>query len=233
MRLLLVVAALMAAATPASAGKFTVNAADNIYGAGQSSAPGGGNVPTAVQKVGPTTLCVTVTRISGSISCSAKKGCIILNHGTGDTPNDADGVGSFPATSSNTGTSLISGMTAPNAGYLVGVFTRSKGPKGAAPAPLDFTTGQGTAFTSLSPLLDQTFFIGDGLTGDHKGTQQTFIVPSGARKLWLGISDACDYDGSPSCYGDNIGTYSVSLAVHRDTCPVGFKSAARGKRAKS
>lgn len=215
----LIAAAALLVATPALASSFTVNAADNIYGAGQASAPGGGNVPTAIQKIGRKTACVTVKKITGSLSCSTKKGCIELNQGSGDTPNDADGFGAAPPTSSNTGTSLISGMAAPKAGYLVGVFTKKDGPSGAAPPPLDFTQGDGTGFVSLSPQLDQTFFIGDGLTGDYAGTQQSFLVPKGARKLWLGISDACGYNGAPSCYNDNIGAFTVSLKVSKTSCP--------------
>jgi hypothetical protein len=216
-----IAAAALVAAMPAStsAGTFTVDAQDNIYGAGQTAAPGGGNVPTAVQKLGLSAACVTIAKVAGSLPCAAKKGCIQINTGSGDTPNDADGAGSAAATFSNTGTDLISGIAAPYAGYLVGVFTTKKGPKGAAPAALDFTTGEGTAFTSLSPALDQTFFIGDGLTGDHKGIQQTFTVPSGARKLWLGISDAPFYSGSPGAYSDNIGSFTVVVRVHNDTCP--------------
>ena len=79
----------------------------------------------------------------------------------------------------------------------------------STPAPLDFSGG--TSFTSLSPLLQQAFFIGDGLTGDGSGTTQTFNVPTGATTLYLGISDACGYNGSPSCYGDNGGSFSITV----------------------
>jgi hypothetical protein len=133
----------------------------------------------------------------------------VLNNGTGNNPNDPDGAGAVPATSSNTGTSSISGITAPGAGYLTGVFVAAGGPSGAAPAALNFTTGTGTAFTSLSPLLDQVFFIGDGLTGDGTGATQVFYAPSGAFTLYLGISDAGGYNGAPGAYGDNLGTYFV------------------------
>lgn len=73
---------------------------------------------------------------------------------------------------------------------------------------MDFSSG--TSFTSLHPELQQTFFIGDGLTGDGTGTIQTFYVPVGATTLYLGISDACGYNGSPSCYGDNGGAFSIT-----------------------
>src|SRR2546423_621499 len=115
MKFWIATAALAAAAMPAStsAGNFTVNASGNNYGVGQTSAPGGGTLPTAAQKLGLTAKCVTITKIVGSLPCSARKGCIIVNHGSGDTPNDADGVGAATTSSSNTGTTSISGMNAP------------------------------------------------------------------------------------------------------------------------
>ncbi len=87
---------------------------------------------------------------------------------------------------------------------------------GAAPSALDFTS-IGTDFTALSPLLDQTFFIGDGLTGDGTGTTQVFHVPTGATTLYLGISDACGYNGGPGCYGDNYGSFAVPVTLHART----------------
>jgi hypothetical protein len=97
---------------------------------------------------------------------------------------------------------------------LVGVFAPTGGPSGAAPASLNFTSsGIGTSFTSLSPLLDQVFYIGDGLTGNGTGTVQQFFVPSGAGTLYLGISDAGFYNGAPGAYGDNAGFYAVYFDV--------------------
>jgi hypothetical protein len=102
---------------------------------------------------------------------------------SGFTPTltpDGGGVISTPA---NNG---ISGATWPiNA--LVGVFLDASQPNlSAAPADLNFTT---TSFTTLSPLLKQAFFIGDGRSGTGTGTVQTFVVPSGATRLFLGTSD--------------------------------------------
>jgi hypothetical protein len=75
---------------------------------------------------------------------------------------------------------------------LVGVFVAAGGPSGTAPANLNFTGagGIGTDFTSLSPELDQLFFIGDGLTGTGSGNIQTFIAPAGAGTLYLAVSDS-------------------------------------------
>ena len=81
------------------------------------------------------------------------------------------------------------------------------------------TQGAATYYTagtlaqpSFSPTLNQVFFIGDGLTGDGTGTTQTFYVPIGATDLYLGISDAYSYNGPPSGYADNLGSYNVAVA---------------------
>ena len=51
------------------------------------------------------------------------------------------------------------------------------------------------------------------MTGDGTGTTQTFFIPAGATQLYLGISDACGYNGAPSCYEDNSGQFNVSFDV--------------------
>jgi hypothetical protein len=184
--------------TAALADTVTVLSTAVIYGAGTGSVAddGTGSAPGSIAVNGATSFTFSVT------------GTISLN--SGSNTNDADGNGAAVSSSSNTGANGISGMTAPGAGYLVGVFLATGGPSGAAPASLDFTTGDGTAFTSLSPLLDQVFFIGDGLTGDNTGTTQVFNAPTGAAQLYLGISDACGYNGDPSCYSDNSGSFTVT-----------------------
>ncbi len=206
-----------------SLGRVVVHAADNIYGAGQATAPGGGNVPTAVVTLGPGVQCVRVSRVTGSLTCSAASGCITLNKGA--NYNDADGVGGQQSPTSNTGTSLISGIKAPNEGYLVAVFIPPGGPAGAAPARLDFTKRRMTAFRKLSPLLDQTFFVGDGKAGDGSGFVQRFNVPVGAGALVFGISDTCQNgNGPPGCYFDNLGTFKVLYRLFPAACPRGSVS---------
>lgn len=188
-------------------GSTSVAANADIYAAGtQSTLATGdssgqsGTVPGFITVTGSNSITFAVT------------GTITIN---GGTFNDADGVGAAPGSSSETGSGSISGITAPDGGYLVGVFIGSGGPTGSAPAALDYTASGNASESaaSTSPLLDQVFFIGDGLTGDGTGTTQTFIVPAGATELYLGISDACNYNGSPSCYLDNnSGSFDVSYA---------------------
>jgi hypothetical protein len=65
--------------------------------------------------------------------------------------------------------------------------------------------------TTYSPALNQPFFIGDGFTGNNgfghpmTGTQQTFIIPTGATELLLGI-------GADPNLADNSGPgYDVTI----------------------
>ena len=201
---------LMLVAAQANASPLTVNATDSVYGAANSG--NGATDPVSVTLNAATTS-LTFTGVTGSITngCVSTEGCITINHGSGDTLNNPDGVGAAN-NFSGTGNGSLSGIKTSGAGALVGVFVAGT-PSGTAPATLDFSGSGATSFTSLSPLLDQVFFIGDGLTGpgDGTGSKQQFNVPSGATTLYLGLADACGYSGSPSCYGDNLGSYTVTV----------------------
>lgn len=188
----------MSTAVVAHADTVTVNATDVIYAAGTQSSvasSAGGTVPSSVSVSGLNSLTFSVS------------GTVIMNAGTGDNSNDADGAGAAVASSSSTGSGSLSGITLPGAGDLVGVFLAPGGPSGSAPTALNFVGA--TNFASLSPALDQVFFIGDGLTGDGTGSTQIFNVPTGASQLYLGIADACGYNGAPGCYSDNRNSFSV------------------------
>ncbi len=85
---------------------------------------------------------------------------------------------------------------------LVGVFISDATPgAAAAPPELDFSSASSREFTSLSPQLYQTFFIGDGQTSG--GTVQRFIVPAGATRLYLGVMDGWHW-------GDNPGQFQLN-----------------------
>jgi hypothetical protein len=182
---------------------LSVAATDSIYGA--AAGGNGATDPVSVTLGGGTTY----------VTFSAS-GSITLN--SGGNYNDPDGVGAAPTTSYNSGSGNLSGITLQGGGALVGVFIGASTPSATA---LDFTSGGlGTSFTSLSPTLDQVFFIGDGLTGDGSGSTQTFYVPSGATTLELGISDACGYNGGPSCYNDNSGSFDATVTQVANASPV-------------
>ncbi len=104
----------------------------------------------------------------------------------------------------------LSGYNGPQ-GALVGVFLDGANPKDeSAPDALDMES-LGTEFATLTPALGQVFFIGDGLTGTGSGAAQTFVVPGGATRLFLGIADGSGFGGAPGCYGDNIGAFQVQV----------------------
>lgn len=97
----------------------------------------------------------------------------------------------------------IAGLTAPN-NSLTGILLDSAQPDGsAAPSALNFSQ-LGTDFTSISPLLKQPFFIGDGLAGTGTGSVQSFIVPAGATRLFLGTMDQFGWF-------DNFGSFDVTV----------------------
>ena len=87
----------------------------------------------------------------------------------------------------------ISDVNAP-LNSLLGVFVSSS-LSPTAPAPLDFSTIVG--FTSLSPLLQQVFFIGTG-------AGETFYAPTGATQLYLGTMDGYQWS-------NNVGAYDVTV----------------------
>jgi hypothetical protein len=105
----------------------------------------------------------------------------------------------------------ISGYFANRSPALLGVFIGTSPP--ADPAPLRLNFVNNTAFATLSPTLNQTFFIGDGRTGIGSGNLQQFFVPTGATRLYLGLADG----GAPSgdllagAYGDNTGSFKVDV----------------------
>lgn len=102
--------------------------------------------------------------------------------------------------------------------FLTGVFTTAAGPDGTAPPRLDFSSTStsvpgGRGFTTLSPLTDQLFYVGDGLTGEGTGSLQTFNVPDEATHLYLGLIDGSRFIHGPDFYDNNAGSFSVQGVV--------------------
>jgi len=90
---------------------------------------------------------------------------------------------------------------------LVGVFLGPGQPdlSSAPGGTLDFSTLASRDFASLSPLLKQPFFIGDGLRNDGLSVQQ-FIVPAGATRLYLGTMDGFGW-------WNNSGSFEVTATT--------------------
>ena len=130
-----------------------------------------------------------------------------VNTGNKEVYNDADGSKSQQDQAPHGGgDNGISNIHAPN-GALVGVFTGEDPPnKSQRPDPLLFQTEEERNYSKLSPKLKQVFFIGDGKTS--KDEKQKVIVPIGARHLYLGILDWCNWD-------DNQGYFDVEVTISK------------------
>jgi hypothetical protein len=97
-------------------------------------------------------------------------------------------------------------------GALVGVFLNDSVPSGAAPGTLDFSSEASRNLLTYSPGLGQVFFIGDGQTSSD--AFQSFVAPSGATRLFLGVPDGFGFNGPPGAYDDNDGGYRITIGVN-------------------
>jgi hypothetical protein len=180
-----------------SAYATTVSVLDtaNIQGAGHSVAPnpGGGSGGTL-----PPFFAFTAN--SGFVLQASVVGTTSLTPGFDGV--NGEGSASFSTNISSYGG--ISGIVDTNrSGFLVGVFLDDTEPvAGTEPVRLSFASPEN--FTTLSPLLRQTFLIGDG-NADSGGAVQSFVAPAGATRLFFGFADAPNYTGLTGAFQDNSG----------------------------
>ena len=138
-------------------------------------------------------------------------GGISFFNGFGGSIFGPDGNG-VPGSSSISSFGGISGYLGTQ-GALVGLFLDSSIPNGVAPSRLDFSlAGLGVEFSSLSPELNQVFFIGDGVTSTN--LFQTFVAPTGTTRLFVGITDAFGFNGAPGAFDDNDGSYRIKIGIN-------------------
>jgi hypothetical protein len=161
------------------------------------------NSPVGIGVAGGDTLTFSIAgyspvTVDGSCFDSNADGGACYGDEFGDSPGPANGIS----------------LAHLGAGSLVGVFVAAGGPSGPTPAALDFTSsGIGTSFASLSPELDQLFFIGDGLTGTGSGGIQDFIAPAGAGTLYLAVAD------SVGASWNNSGSITADVSVATTATP--------------
>ncbi len=221
--LLAVSAALMlASAAQAQTYDVTVDGSDAIWLAGRTDLvippasdpwPGGlirhgGPTPEEILETMPSFISVVAGDVVKALDPAV--GGVSFFNGFGPPLFGPGGNGA--AGSSLTSFGGISSYVGPQ-GPLVGVFLSDAVPSGAPPPGLDFSpAGIGIDFLSLSPLLGQVFYIGDGKTAG--GTFQEFIAPIGATRLFLGIPDGFGFGGAPGAYDDNDGSYRIRIGVN-------------------
>ncbi|MCA9121123.1 MAG: DUF11 domain-containing protein [Planctomycetaceae bacterium] len=142
---------------------------------------------------------VPITIAPGSTLTFDVTGCVQFVPGgcVGDNP---DGIsGGAHATGAENGISNL----AANWNSLIGVFLGPNQPNlSPAPSALDFSTAASRDYLTLSPFLQQTFFIGNGRTSTNQ--VQQIIAPAGATRLFLGTMDG-------SGWYNNSGTFSVEV----------------------
>lgn len=173
---------------------FLAGAPDNTQSGSNASAPVHTPPQVAVNLVPGQAL---IFRASGSVS----DGCSGRFHG----PSGADGdqTCSVPAERD------ISGFNA-KAGALIGVFLG----QASAPRPdgIDYTGGVASVST-LRPLLQQVFLIGDGRTAD--GSDRRVIVPTGATRLFISHAGGDE---------NQVGSFTVSVSAETPGRPAYSKA---------
>ena len=181
---------------------YTVPATANIFSAGLSAPiePSGGGAGTLPVSV-PVTPGQNAFQFSASGSITENNLFGIYHGPDGRAGGFAEQVYAYGG---------ISGIILDQNTPLAGVFLTASAPGSTAPPTLDFSgAGLGLDFLTLAPAIGQVFFIGDGQTSGS--ATQTFITPSGATRLFLGIPDTVGGLGYPGGYGDNAGSFNVTV----------------------
>ncbi len=204
--------ALPAQAIPISPGgslNTTVHGTTSIYQVfGHAGNPGG--------DYGPATDAVQVNFAAGSSNTFhfAASGATHCCSGTPNVPPDGAMAGTHV-----TGANGLSNAIGNSQLALLGVFTTDTDPFGAAaPAALNWDASNPG---SLAPMLNQVFYIGDGLGGylNGGGSVLDFLAPSGATRLYLGVADAWAFVGLTGYYHDNPGLYEVNVRLDAGAGP--------------
>lgn len=224
------ISSVMALACVGQGAQVTVDGKSNIFGAGLVSPPspgggGGGVLPVLVSVAGHASGYVELTSVEGAVSA-----------GVTFPSNGADGGTSASGTTDVLSLGGISGLIHANRTlFLTGVFLGPANASDPAPPRLDVTNANNV--TQFSPLLAQTFFMGNGR--DAALNMQRFYIPAGATRLYLGFVDALDF-GNPSSlpghYNDNSGSLVVTTNVvpaPASMCMLGLAGLAAARRRRS
>lgn len=201
-------AAGLAATGAVSAATVTVDAQANIYAAGSSSTAGfssGGLLPVAIDiDAGVVSFQFDSVLAGPPVDGSPTGGATCVYNGSASSGDGNTCVNSLTDLVAANGISsfYFSGKSM----MLVGTFLGDI--KGATPSGLSYTESGANSASSFSPGLQQVFFIGDGRSADN--ALQTFVVPTGAKTLYLGFADGYGFVGTPGAYGDNYGALIAS-----------------------
>jgi hypothetical protein len=186
---------------------IAVDATADIYSSGHTTLPNtifpGEFAPSVSFQSAPDQV-LTFSSVTGIVSCNSVQ------------TNGPDGTCVAGVSTTVTSYGGLSGISINDENmFLVGVFLGNAEPTDPAPSVLAYNYGTPNGLTtsdaSFAPLLDQVFFIGDGLTGTNAGQEQAFYVPAAATSLYLGFADS--FDSVPSFYADNVGTLQATFQI--------------------
>lgn len=192
-------------------GSVFVDAKSNIFAAGLASSPTDGLTPVLIQLPPGDNRTIEFTRVVGETDCGLgiKAG---PDGGSCAQRTDVDGQAE----------SGIGGVTHPSKTmFLVGTFLDDSSSGASPPGKSDAAAAERR--TMPAPALRTTFFIGDGLSGTGAGERQSFTIPKGATRLFLGFADAWDgtsMTGRSWAYFDNSGGLSVDYRVTGSASPL-------------
>jgi Flp pilus assembly protein TadG len=167
-------------------------------GAGQNSSPGMIDLAAASMVGGATIMFDSVSGTTGNGS-----GNVQVASADGNA-NQIVSLGTNGTSSVYTSRPMhgMSNVRAP-INSMIAVFLDDNAPNSTpAPAALDFMSTTQRDYQSISPLLKQTFFIGDGRRSST-GEVQGIVVPQGATRLFIGNMDAWQWN-------DNTGGYTAT-----------------------
>jgi hypothetical protein len=132
--------------------------------------------------------------------------CSLPDGDTLTTPN------LFPYTNHRPGAiNGISDIRAP-INSLLAIFLDDNQPDGSlAPMTLDFEL-TGLEFLTLTPVLKQVFFVGDGST--TTGEIQQFAIPDGATRLYLGTMDGFGWHNNNGAYDVEVSSIPIPATAN-------------------
>lgn len=132
-----------------------------------------------------------------------------------DTPDGGDRNVSHRTGAENGISNIFAPITS-----LVGVFLGPEIPNlSPAPNSLNFGAPASRDYLSITPLLKQVFFIGDGLTSGN--VLQQAIVPEGATRFYLGTMDTYEWPNNGGSFTVKVTEESEDVAVPEPTTLLG------------
>jgi hypothetical protein len=187
-------------AKPAS---VMLDARSDLYSAGRPAAePARGGVLPAKLTLAAGGGYIVVSDVRGKIGCA------------GSAAYGGDGGDCVSPDTDLTAAGSVSSIRSPRTLFVSGVFLGDR--TAPAPAGLDYNQATlGLSRETYEPMLGQSFFMGDGLTGTGTGTQQRFVIPAGATALYVGFVDGSAFRGEPGTYDDNTGSVALRIEQRR------------------